>query len=99
VRFFAGGFTNRPCDTNAECSLDELCTIQHECVPRAAEVRYCMATCEQDTDCRDGYECRNFDKMQMYGGQPALAPTDNGGVPNAENSPSFCAVKPLTSSS
>lgn len=95
VRFFAGGFTNKPCDVNADCSLDELCTIEKLCVPRAAEVRYCMAKCDADSDCRDGYECRNFALMEAHGGQPALAPTDNNGVPIESNSPAFCATKPV----
>lgn len=96
VRFFAGGFTNKPCGANADCSLDELCTLQGLCVPRAAEVRYCMAKCDTDSDCRDGYECRTFPKMVEYGGQVAVSPDDHGGVPDENNSPSFCAIKPAS---
>lgn len=103
VRFFTGDFDNRTCDPTVAqadcapggavgcCSLDELCAINGHCVPRASEVRYCMRTCGSDGDCRDGYECRDFAKMQDHGGQPLLAP----GVPvTAQTAPKFCAATP-----
>lgn len=101
VRFFTGSFTNKPCDPTVApdacapddprcCSLDELCALEGQCVPRSSEHRYCMRKCDSDGDCRGGYECRDIPKMIAHGGEPVLAP----GVPvDAEHSPKFCAVK------
>lgn len=72
------------------CSLDELCAITGHCVARSSEVRYCMRTCGSDGDCRDGYECRDLDKMKAHGGQPVLAP----GVAIDAHAPKFCALAP-----
>jgi hypothetical protein len=99
IRFFTGNFTNKGCskDPNAEnyerkvCSLDELCSIAGNCVPRSSEVRYCMRTCGSNGDCRDGYECRDFAKMKDHGGEPVLAP---GVVVDEAHAPKFCAVAP-----
>ena len=98
VRFFTGSFDNRPCDHLTEdkaggtdtCSLDELCSLVDRCVPRSAEVRYCMRKCDQDSDCRDGYECRTLELMRKHGGEPVLAP----GTPIDDNAPKYCASKP-----
>lgn len=90
IRFFTGSFENRPCTEQSECSLDELCSLEGHCVPRSSEVRYCMATCDGDGDCRDGYECRNIEVMKAHGGQPVLAP----GVPIDDSAPKFCAPAP-----
>jgi len=90
IRFFQGSFANKPCESTADCSLDELCALTKHCVPRSSEVRYCMKTCESPNDCRDGYECRNLDLMQAHGGEPVLAP----GVPIDSSSPNFCATAP-----
>ncbi len=95
IRFFTGSFTNRSCTTPGstapECTLDELCSLALHCVPRNSEVRYCMRTCETDGDCRDGYECRDLEKMIEHGGEPVLAP---GAVIDAK-SPKFCAAAPI----
>lgn len=101
VQFFHGNFANKPCDPAATietcrnpegldgvcCSLDELCSVARRCVPRSSEARYCMKQCGSDGDCRDGYECRDLDKMIAHGGQPVL-PEDE--VVDA-SSPKFCA--------
>lgn len=98
VRFFTGGFENKTCDPTTEgtstfdCSLDELCDLQGNCVPRSAEVRYCMLRCSSNGDCRDGYECRNYAKMISDGGEPVLAP---GQIVDSK-APSFCAIKPAS---
>jgi hypothetical protein len=97
VRFFTGGFDNKPCDPTADnandgCSLDELCTLDGHCVPRSAELRFCMKTCDSDGDCRDGYECRDLQKMIDHGGEPVLAPGDQVDA----SSPKFCAPAPAT---
>jgi hypothetical protein len=91
VRFFTGQFENKPCDTNLQCSLDELCNINHHCVPRSSEVRFCMRTCGSNGDCRDGYECRTFDLMKAHGGEPVL---EGGTMPTEQNAPKFCAIAP-----
>lgn len=89
IRFFEGSFANKACDVEG-CSLDELCDLNNRCVPRSAESRFCMKTCESDDDCRDGYECRDLAKMKAHGGEPVLAP----GTPVDETSPKFCALAP-----
>jgi hypothetical protein len=94
IRFFTGNFANKPCNAQnaaTACSLDELCSVSGNCVPRSSEVRYCMLKCDSNADCRDGYECRTFELMQTHGGEPLLSP----GTPvDAAHSPKFCAVKP-----
>jgi hypothetical protein len=92
VRFFSGEFENRPCATETDCSLDELCTLDGHCTPRSAEVRYCMRKCSSNGDCRSGYECRNFDLMIQHGGEPVLAP----GVVVDSKAPNFCASAPAS---
>jgi hypothetical protein len=93
IRFFTGGFSNKTCETSPdECSLDELCDLNKRCVPRSSEIRYCMRTCSSDSDCRDGYECRDLEKMKAHGGEPVLAP---GSTVDA-SSPKFCASAPAT---
>ena len=73
-----------------DCSLDELCALTGFCVPRSAEVRYCMRRCDSDSDCRGGYECRDLDLMIEHGGEPVLAP----GVGIDTSAPKFCAPAP-----
>lgn len=98
IRFFSGDFDNLTCNQATEdqpggtndCDLDELCDLEGHCVPRSSEVRYCMATCSNNGDCRDGYECRDLELMKKDGGEPVLAP----GVPVDEHAPKFCAAKP-----
>lgn len=93
IRFFTGDFDNRACDPakQAGCSLDEMCAINGHCVQRSSEVRYCMRTCDSSGDCRDGYECRDFELAKQDGGEAVLAP----GTPvDAQHSPKFCAAKP-----
>ena len=96
IRFFTGQFDNKTCDPTTEdtstndCSLDELCDLQGHCAARSSEVRYCMLKCSSNSDCRDGYECRDLTLMREHGGEPVLAP----GVPVDEHAPKFCASKP-----
>jgi hypothetical protein len=63
-----------PVSPNVQCSLDELCAISDQCVPRSSEIRFCMRKCDSDGDCRDGYECRDVAQMKADGGEPVFAP-------------------------
>lgn len=92
VRFFSGTF-DLACDPAADpsmngCGLDEVCTLEGKCAPRANEVRYCMKTCSSKSDCRDGYECRDRGLMELHGGEPVRAPGATGSLPK------FCAQAP-----
>jgi hypothetical protein len=96
IRFFSGGFENKLCDPavpggDGKCSLDELCSLVGQCVPRSSESRFCMRTCGDDGDCREGYECRDLARMIEHGGEPVLAP----GVVVDATAPKFCATAPL----
>jgi hypothetical protein len=96
VRFFAGVATNLPCDPATEdvstddCSADELCSLTENCVPRSAEIRYCMRLCDTQDDCREGYECRTEDLMREHGGEPVPPP----GESVLDNIAAFCAEAP-----
>jgi hypothetical protein len=99
IQFFTGNFTSSTCDpateaTDLKCSFDEICAITKHCVPRSSEVRYCMRTCSSNGDCRDGYECRDYDKMVQHGGQPVLGPDRPVDEDHASSLPKFCAVAP-----
>ena len=104
IRFFTGGFENPvdpmgmrkmcganvPPDQQVTCSVDELCALSGNCVPRSSEVRYCMRTCDSDGDCRDGYECRDKTLMMEHGGEPV--PQQGTTLP--DNPQKFCAARP-----
>jgi hypothetical protein len=96
VRFFVASFENRPCDQVTEdvstddCTPDEVCTLRNQCVPSTAEIRFCMASCGDSGDCRDGYECRNEELMRQHGGEPVPPP----GERVAGNLANFCAEAP-----
>lgn len=94
VRFYSASFENRPCVLATEdlstddCTLDEVCTLRGQCVPRTSEVRYCMRKCDGGGDCRDGYECRNEQLMMAHGGEPVPKPGERLGT----DLQSFCAA-------
>jgi hypothetical protein len=90
IRFWSGGFSNKTCTSQTDCTFDELCSLKGLCVSRSAEVRYCMKTCDGNSDCRDDYECRDLELMKIHGGEPVLAP---GAVPDESNAPKFCAIQ------
>lgn len=99
VRFFSVSDSDRTCDPYSEdesggednCTADELCTLSQTCVPRTAEIRYCMKKCESNGDCRDGYECRDEPRMRDHGGEP-VPPA--GEALGTDLQP-FCAAAPL----
>lgn len=96
IRFYVASFANAPCDfatedlTTFDCGTDEVCSFKGQCVPSTSEVRYCMATCEGQDDCRDGYECRDADLMRAHGGEPVPPPGERIG----DDLPRFCAETP-----
>jgi hypothetical protein len=101
IRFFTGSFTNRECDhatedlTSDACAIDEVCALEGHCVPRSAEIRFCMKKCDVTSDCRTGYECRDLETMKIHGGEPVLAPDQT--VENlGQEPPSFCAAAPTS---
>ena len=71
IRSFPASYLSTICDPNTEDSLDpnvtptndcthtEVCLSSGFCAQRTAERRYCMLSCEDDADCRAGYECRS----------------------------------------
>jgi hypothetical protein len=105
VRFFSVAATNRTCDPGSNrnmngqydctedglhcCTADELCTLGETCVPRTAEIRFCMRKCGNDGDCRDGYECRTEELMMRHGGEPVPPPEPVSGPLQP-----FCAAAP-----
>lgn len=96
VRFFTGSFANKPCTqqtASTDCSVDELCSLAGNCVPRSSEIRYCMKTCDSGGDCRgdDGYECRDLALMMQHGGEPVPAPNT---ALDPNHLQKFCAARP-----
>jgi hypothetical protein len=97
VRFFTGNFSNRDCDhtvednglpENDKCTFDELCALTNKCVARNSEIRFCMRKCDDQGDCREGYECRDLALMAAHGGEPVL---EGGTEINEQTAPKFCA--------
>lgn len=62
------------CRTN-NCNSDEICLSSGFCAQRTQERRFCMLVCDDDTDCRDGYQCR---KSGTRGAEAVPHPDDSG---------------------
>lgn len=96
VRFYTASFENKPCVIETEgastlnCSIDEVCTLRGQCVPRSSEVRFCMRTCSASDDCRTKYECRTEALMREHGGEPVPKPGER--LP--DDLQAFCAAAP-----
>jgi hypothetical protein len=101
VRFFSVADSNRTCDAQTEdatsgtptndCTADEICTLTGTCVPRTAELRYCMKKCSNKGDCRDEYECRDEALMREHGGEPVPPPGEGAD----QDLQGFCAPAPI----
>jgi hypothetical protein len=90
VRFYPGAQESIPCESTADCALNEVCALSGNCVPRLLERRFCMRECEGDGDCRDGYECRDQALMKEHGGEPVPNPADpTSGLPDTQ----FCGSR------
>jgi hypothetical protein len=93
VRFYPGLMTDKTCDPEAAepgCGFDEICTVQRLCAPRTLERRFCMFKCDGNGVCRDHYECRTRDIMELHGGEPV--PDPNSSEPQALDQ-GFCAAR------
>lgn len=70
IAFYPTAFLSVPCDPVTEdavdparaatdhCAQDEVCLSAGFCALFSLERRFCMKSCEDDSDCRDEYECR-----------------------------------------
>jgi hypothetical protein len=83
IQFFPVLNLDKTCAGPQDCSIDEICTVGGKCAQRSSEVRFCMALCGGEGDCRDGYECRDQPRQGAHGGQP---------VPGEEAASKFCAA-------
>ena len=72
------------CSTN-HCNTAEICLSSGFCAQRTQERRFCMQECEEDDDCRDGYQCR---KTGTRGAEAVPSPADDS-IPQLK----FCAQK------
>jgi hypothetical protein len=95
VQFYPVINLDRKCQDASECTIDEICTVGGFCASRDSEVRFCMLSCSSQGDCRDGYECRDLDRMGAHGGQPVIEP----GQTTADMRPFCAAAVPCTSDS
>ena len=66
---------------------DAPCSVPNgHCAPSSTERHWCERSCDNDSDCRDGYECR---RTGTAGAEPV--PTFSNGVGTPAK---FCAPKP-----
>jgi hypothetical protein len=71
VRFFPVANLTVACGDG--CAIDEHCTTANLCAPLSLERRFCMLSCDDNSDCRDDYECRN-PTSSTRGGEPVPDP-------------------------
>jgi hypothetical protein len=57
VRYFPHD-EKAPTMSCADCTAAEVCLQDGHCVARASERRFCVHSCNDNSDCRGGYECR-----------------------------------------
>lgn len=93
VQFYSVINVVKRCTMPSDCTIDEVCTVGGFCAARDTEVRFCMLNCSSQGDCRDGYECRDLERMGAHGGQPVRAE----GQSNEDLHPFCAAALPCTS--
>jgi hypothetical protein len=73
MRYFPAQFLTKPCNPLAptDCAADEICLDGGLCAPLSTELRYCVKSCANADDCREGYECR------LAGTRGSMALTSN----------------------
>ncbi|HEY5452210.1 MAG TPA: hypothetical protein VIQ54_25820 [Polyangia bacterium] len=77
IRYFPAKYLTESCDpgdaTHAPtgCEPNEICLNAGLCAPMSEELRYCAKTCDNNDDCRGGYECR------LAGTRGSMALTSN----------------------
>ena len=72
----------------SRCSQRDICLPQEQrCVNPLVEHRFCMKPCDSDSDCRDGYECR----QSGADGAELLPKDDLGNVDTRK----FCIERPV----
>jgi hypothetical protein len=82
VRFFPHLYLEQDCDLKdlTSCGFNGKCIDngagKGKCAPLASEIRRCVLMCDNDGDCRDGYECRTSGTL----GSEALSDVPNGRV-------------------
>jgi hypothetical protein len=97
IAFYPVDFLIQPCFPETEddpdpalrtndCTPDQKCISSGFCASRASARRYCMRKCDEDSDCRDEYECR---RTGLSGAEwvPPLEST------NPDQTKRFCAPK------
>ena len=66
---------------------DEAVCVEFRSEPERLASSWCMATCEENGDCRDGYECRTADRILDSTCMPIAQVLDGSGAGSR-----FCAV-------
>ncbi len=99
VGFFPATFLSVACDPKTEdavdpsieqtndCTGDEVCLQGGTCALFSLERRFCMKTCEDNSDCRAGYECR---RAGTAGAEAVLDREATGGDTDVRR---FCAQR------
>lgn len=71
IAFYPVSMLSTPCDPQTEdavdpalnatddCDAHEICLSSGFCAQHVQESRFCMRSCSENDDCRDGYECRS----------------------------------------
>jgi hypothetical protein len=53
-----GGYCTLACDTDSHCGANAECSV-----PAGEDTGECMGSCDDDTQCRDGYKCVGADQL------------------------------------
>lgn len=58
IRFFPRLDLTKACSISEPCTASEICLPEGKCTPRASERRFCVHSCNDNSDCRGGYQCK-----------------------------------------